>query len=170
MLKDKEPVLETGETSVISWATEGPFLRPRCGNSRAWTQILICLNLGYLRRITLLQAISLVVHLWWYISFRMSTLLKGYLLPDARACITEFESCASSGLAAGRAAYASHVLSKLLDWQIPCLFVLVVGAWGWRPHLSKEKFHCSSSNCVVSWVKIKFRWNQWKAVRAWTRL
>jgi hypothetical protein len=36
MLKDKDPVLETGETVVISWATKGLFLRPRCiGNSKA---------------------------------------------------------------------------------------------------------------------------------------
>jgi hypothetical protein len=63
MLKDKDPVLETGETLVISWATKGLFLRPGCiRNSSAQTQILICLNLGYLRRITLLQANSLVVN------------------------------------------------------------------------------------------------------------
>ena len=135
MLKDKDPVLETGETVVISWATKGLFLRPRCiGNSKAWTQILICLNLGYLRRITLLQA-----NLWWYISFCMSTLLKGYFLPAARAFILEFESSASNGLAASRAACSSLVLRELLDRQIHCFFVLVVGAWGWRPHLKKKK-------------------------------
>jgi hypothetical protein len=29
-------------------------------------------------------------------------------------------------------------LSEVLDIQIPCFFVLVVGAWGWRPHLKKN--------------------------------
>jgi hypothetical protein len=46
------------------------------------------------------------------------------------ACIIEFESYASSGLAAGRAACYTQVLSDLPDRQIPCFFVLVVGAWG----------------------------------------
>jgi hypothetical protein len=60
----------------------------------------------------------------------MSTLLKGYFVPAVRACINEFESYASSGLAVGRAACTSQVLSEVLDIQIPCFFVLVVGAWG----------------------------------------